>query len=125
MGPVPFKKPKRIAPTLVSALPSKKKTKRNKSGMAAKLRTLAKGKKPQPGGPRGGLSCRRVPGRMITIEKTKKNQKEKNSGVYGGLLGGGGPGNSIGQKHFKKKLKKQHKAYEKLGGEDANPKLAF
>ena len=39
--------------------------------------------------------------------------------------GGGGGGNSVGQKNFKKKLKKQKKAYKKLGGIDANPELAF
>ena len=39
--------------------------------------------------------------------------------------GGGGGGNSVGQKNFKKKLKKQKKAYKKLKGMDANPELAF
>ena len=39
--------------------------------------------------------------------------------------GGGGGGNSVGQKNFKKKLKKQKKAYKKLKGVDANPELAF
>ena len=38
---------------------------------------------------------------------------------------GGGGGNSVGQKNFKKKLKKQKKAYKKLKGMDANPELAF
>ena len=41
------------------------------------------------------------------------------------LTGGGGPGNSVGQKNFKKKLKKQKNAYKKLKGQDANPELAF
>ena len=39
--------------------------------------------------------------------------------------GGVGGGNSVGQKNFKKKLKKQKKAYKKLKGMDANPELAF
>ena len=38
---------------------------------------------------------------------------------------GGGAGNSVGQKNFKKKLKKQKKAYKKLKGVDANPDYAF
>jgi hypothetical protein len=41
------------------------------------------------------------------------------------LLGGGGAGNSVGQKNFKKKLKKQKAAYKKLKGTDANPDYAF
>ena len=36
-----------------------------------------------------------------------------------------GAGNSVGQKNFKKKLKKQKKAYKKLKGADANPEYAF
>ena len=43
----------------------------------------------------------------------------------GNILGSGGAGNSVGQKNFKKKLKKQKKAYKKLKGVDANPELAF
>ena len=48
--------------------------------------------------------------------------------LTGNMLGGGGavvPGNSVGQKNFKKKLKKQKKAYKKLQGFDLNPELAF
>ena len=33
--------------------------------------------------------------------------------------------NGTGQKNFKKKLKKQKKAYKKLKGMDANPELVF
>ena len=43
----------------------------------------------------------------------------------GNILGSGGAGNSVGQKNFKKKLKKQKKAYKKLKGVDANPEFAF
>ena len=43
----------------------------------------------------------------------------------GGGGGGGGGCNSVGQKNFKKKLKKQKKAYKKLKGVDATPELAF
>ena len=43
----------------------------------------------------------------------------------GGMMGVIKPGNSVGQKNFKKKLKKQKKAYKKLKGYDANPELAF
>jgi hypothetical protein len=45
--------------------------------------------------------------------------------MSGNVLGGGGAGNSVGQKNFKKKLKKQKKAYKKLKGADANPEYAF
>ena len=43
----------------------------------------------------------------------------------GNVLGGGSAGNSVGQKNFKKKLKKQKKAYKTLKGVDANPEYAF
>ena len=136
---LPSKKPKKIAPTLVSAPPSRKKTKRNKSGMAAKLHTLAKGKKPQPGGPRGGLSCRRVPGRMITIEKggkrekieKKKNKKKKKKAMKNqiGQLPVGGKHGTDAQRLYMKKIKNNLSwakvQHEQMKGEDANPELAF
>ena len=43
----------------------------------------------------------------------------------GNVLGGGGAGSSVGQKNFKKKLKKQKTVYKKLKGADANPEYAF
>ena len=69
------------------------------------------------------------------VKKKKKKKKKRiqptlisssTGGSSGGnILGSGGAGNSVGQKNFKKKLKKQKKAYKKLKGVDANPELAF
>ena len=69
------------------------------------------------------------------VKKKKKKKKKRiqptlispsTGGSSGGnILGSGGAGNSVGQKNFKKKLKKQKKAYEKLKGVDANPEWAF
>ena len=70
------------------------------------------------------------------VKKKKKKKKKKKriqptlvssstGGSSGNILSGGGAGNSVGQKNFKRKLKKQKKAYKKLGGVDANPELAF
>ena len=69
------------------------------------------------------------------VKKKKKKKKKRiqptlitssTGGSSGGnILGSGGAGNSVGQKNFKKKLKKQKKAYKKLKGVDANPEFAF
>ena len=68
------------------------------------------------------------------VKKKKKKKKRiqptlissSTGGSSGGnILGSGGAGNSVGQKNFKKKLKKQKKAYKKLKGVDANPEWAF
>ena len=66
------------------------------------------------------------------VKKKKKKKRiqptlvsSNTGGSSGNILGGGGAGSSVGQKNFKKKLKKQKKAYKKLGGVDANPELAF
>jgi hypothetical protein len=68
------------------------------------------------------------------VKKKKKKKKRiqptlissSTGGSSGGnILGSGGAGNSVGQKNFKKKLKKQKKAYKKLKGVDANPEFAF
>ena len=67
------------------------------------------------------------------VKKKKKKKRiqptlisSSTGGSSGGnILGSGGAGNSVGQKNFKKKLKKQKKAYKKLKGVDANPELAF
>ena len=68
------------------------------------------------------------------VKKKKKKKKKRiqptlvssnTGGSSGNILGGGGAGSSVGQKNFKKKLKKQKKAYKKLGGVDTNPELAF
>ena len=69
-----------------------------------------------------------------SVKKKKKKKKRiqptlissSTGGSSGGnILGSGGAGNSVGQKNFKKKLKKQKKAYKKLKGVDANPEWAF
>ena len=66
------------------------------------------------------------------VKKKKKKKRiqptlvsSSTGGSSGNILSGGGAGNSVGQKNFKRKLKKQKKAYKKLGGVDANPELAF
>jgi len=66
------------------------------------------------------------------VKKKKKKKRiqptlvsSNTGGSSGNILGGGGAGSSVGQKNFKRKLKKQKKAYKKLGGVDANPELAF